>query len=106
MVQNVFRPQKRARLALLLALLVGGISLLAAAPLTYYKLSSTGPLPIGGDVIFQIDNTPVSTVRDIGDYISDKKIGDKVVVHYVRGKAKKTVTITLSYPSNGAVQSI
>lgn len=63
-------------------------------------------LPIGGDVIYQIDNTPVSTVRDIADYISDKKMGDRVVVHYVRGKQKKAVTVTLSYPTNGAVQSI
>lgn len=63
-------------------------------------------LPVGGDVITQLDNTPVTTVRDIADYINDKKKGDKVVVHYYRAKQKKTATVTLTYPPNLNAQSL
>ena len=47
------RPVKPARLGLSIALLAGLASLMTvvwAAPQIYYKLSSDGPLPIGGDV--------------------------------------------------------
>jgi len=63
-------------------------------------------LPVGGDVITQLDNTPVSTVRDIADYVSDKKKGDKIVVHYFRGKQKKTATLVLTYPPSSSGQSL
>ena len=52
-------------------------------------------IPIGGDVIFQVDNTPITSVRDILDYLGEKKMGDSIVVHYVRGKLKKSVVIKL-----------
>ncbi|HOU40268.1 MAG TPA: hypothetical protein PK829_03270, partial [Promineifilum sp.] len=49
----VYRLWKPACLGVLLALLAGGVSFLAAAPAepeASYKLSSDGPLPIGGQV--------------------------------------------------------
>lgn len=52
-------------------------------------------IPIGGDVIFKIDEAPISTMRDIFDYLAEKKIGDSVVVHFVRGKSKQTVKVKL-----------
>lgn len=55
-------------------------------------------IPYGGDVIFQLDSTPIGTARDILDYISDKKNGDSIVLHYYRGKSKKTQTVKLTLP--------
>jgi S1-C subfamily serine protease len=53
-------------------------------------------IPIGGDIIHQIDSQKVGSMRDILDYLSDKKIGDSVVIHYVRKGVKKNVTVKLS----------
>lgn len=52
-------------------------------------------IPIGGDVIFQIDEAPITSMRDIFDYLSEKKINDTVTVHFVRGKSKQAVTVRL-----------
>ena len=52
-------------------------------------------IPIGGDVIYQIDETPISSLRDIFDYLAEKKVNDTVVVHIVRGKSKQTVSVKL-----------
>jgi putative serine protease PepD len=52
-------------------------------------------IPIGGDVIYQIDETPISSMRDIYDYLVEKKVNDTVVVHFVRGKSKQTATVKL-----------
>jgi S1-C subfamily serine protease len=62
-------------------------------------------IPVGGDIIFQIDNTPVGTIRDILDYISDKKNGDSVTLHYYRGKAKKSSAIKLTLPPDAKLKS-
>ena len=51
------------------------------------------------DVIYQLDETPVSTMRDILDYINDKKTGDSMVVHFVRGRIKKAITVKLTLPT-------
>ena len=56
-------------------------------------------IPANGDVIFQLDDTRVTTMRDILDYINDKKTGDSVTVHFARGKVKKTVSVKLSLPT-------
>jgi S1-C subfamily serine protease len=55
-------------------------------------------LPFGGDVVYQIDNQLVSTLGEIIDYISEKKQGDSVTVHYYRGKNKKSVKVKLALP--------
>lgn len=52
-------------------------------------------IPIGGDVIYQIDEAPISSLRDIFDYLAEKKVNDTVVVHIVRGKSKQTVSVKL-----------
>jgi S1-C subfamily serine protease len=67
-------------------------------PATKQVLVGFRSVPYGGDVIFQLDSTPISTLRDILDYIAEKKTGEIVTVHYVRGKTKKTVAVKLSLP--------
>ena len=67
-----FRPSTFARLALLVALLLASAALVSAAPDMAYKLSSSGPLPIGGDVNdFQISANGVYTVYRAGQDVSD-----------------------------------
>lgn len=75
-------------------------------PATKEVLFRYRQIPVGGDVITQIDNTPVNNVRDIADVIADKKKGDTVVVHYYRGREKKTATVTLSYPPSSTNRSL
>lgn len=53
-------------------------------------------IPIGGDVIYKIDNVNVSSMRDILDYLVDKNVGDTITIHYIRGKAKKSIAVKLS----------
>lgn len=50
MFEAFYRIWKLARLGVLFTLIVGSASLVSAGPLATYKLSSDGPLPIGGDV--------------------------------------------------------
>lgn len=52
-------------------------------------------IPIGGDVIYQIDETPISNMRDIFDFLSEKKVDDVVNVQFVRGKSKQEIKIKL-----------
>lgn len=52
-------------------------------------------IPIGGDVIYKIDEAPIASMRDIFDYLAEKKVGESVVVHFVRGKSKQSVTVKL-----------
>ena len=48
-----------------------------------------------GDGIVQIDNKPLTKMSELQEYVTSKRPGEKVVVTYLRDKAKKTVTITL-----------
>lgn len=52
-------------------------------------------IPFGGDVLYRIDDTPVQTMRDVLDYIFEKKVGETVVVHYYRGTKKLSAQIKL-----------
>jgi len=63
-------------------------------------------IPVGGDIIFQVDDAPVSTLRDILDHISDKKAGESITVHYYRGKAKHTTKARLMVPAGAAGESL
>ena len=75
MYRIAFRLMKLARLGLFIALLAGSVSLLSAvlaAPPAYYKLSSDGLLPIGGDVhSFEISASGMYTVYEAGQEISE-----------------------------------
>lgn len=53
-------------------------------------------IPVGGDVIIKIDTTSVSSMRDILDAIFEKKVGDTVTVHYIRGKVRREAKIKLA----------
>lgn len=55
-------------------------------------------IPFGGDIIFKIDDKPISTVAEILDAIGDKKAGESVTVHFVRGKSKRSVQVKLTLP--------
>ncbi len=52
-------------------------------------------IPFGGDVLYRIDDTPVQTVRDLLDYVFEKKVGDTVVLHYFREGKKMTASLKL-----------
>lgn len=52
-------------------------------------------IPIDGDVIVQIDDTPVASLRDIRDYLGEKKVGDSVKLHFYRNRKLETETIIL-----------
>jgi S1-C subfamily serine protease len=49
----------------------------------------------GGDVIVGVDGRPVNTPEDISAAIARHKPGDRIRIDYYRGKAKRSVTITL-----------
>lgn len=53
-------------------------------------------IPIGGDVITHIDKVQVTSMRDVLDYLVDKNVGDTITIHYIRDKAKKSVSVKLS----------
>ncbi len=63
-------------------------------------------IPVGGDIIFQVDETPVATLRDILDYISDKKAGESVTLHFYRGKTKQSAKVRLTVPADVAGESL
>ena len=48
-----------------------------------------------GDVIVQIDNTPVTDVQSMGDALLSKSPGDTVAVTINRGGQQTTVNVTL-----------
>ena len=56
-------------------------------------------IPVGGDIITQVDGTQVATMTDVLDAISEKKVGDVAVFHVMRGKAKRTVNVKMALPS-------
>ncbi len=50
---------------------------------------------MAGDVILQIDNTPVTSVQSLGDVLLSKSPGDTVAVTINRGGQQMTVNVTL-----------
>ena len=61
--------------------------------------ATTGPAATAGlkvgDVIVQIDNTPVTNVETLGDALLSKSPGDTVAVKIYRGSQQMTVNVTL-----------
>ena len=55
-----------------------------------------------GDVILQIDNTPITSVQSLGDALLSKSPGDTVPVTVNRGGKQLTVNVTLGEPSAGS----
>lgn len=70
-----FRPANSRQLGLtllLLAIVISVFSAASASPQVYYKLSSAGPLPIGGDVDnFKISPNSMYTVYQAGQDIAE-----------------------------------
>lgn len=92
---------------MVLALARGGSAARAGLrPATKERVLGFRRIPIGGDIIFQIDETPVATLRDIQDYLTDKKAGETLTIHFMRGKSKQSVKVKLSVPSEGRGQSL
>ncbi|HKB37941.1 MAG TPA: PDZ domain-containing protein, partial [Gemmataceae bacterium] len=48
-----------------------------------------------GDIIVKIDDTEITRARDLFSALSDKKVGDKVTIRYLRNDEEHEVTITL-----------
>jgi S1-C subfamily serine protease len=62
--------------------------------------TTTGPAATAslkvGDVIVQLDNTPVTNVQSLRDGLLSKSPGDIVAVKIYRGSQKMKVNVTLS----------
>ena len=52
-------------------------------------------VPIDGDVIVQIDDSLVSSIRDIRDIVAEKKIGDSIRIYFYRNQKLQTVSVIL-----------
>jgi len=64
-------------------------------------------VPSGGDVILAINGQPVNQSSDVGDQILRYRVGDRVRIDLLRGKARRTVTVTLgSRPRRPAPSSL
>jgi S1-C subfamily serine protease len=55
-----------------------------------------------GDVIVQIDNTPVNDVSTLGSALLSKNPGDTVAVHIYRGSQQMTINVTLGELQSGS----
>jgi putative serine protease PepD len=51
--------------------------------------------PLGGDLIAQIDNSPLYSINQLRDVLGQKKPGDGVKLDVYRGDQQRTVTVTL-----------
>jgi len=54
-----------------------------------------------GDIITQVDNTPVSSYFDLSYAVGSKRPGDKVLVTYIRNGKTNTVNVTLRDQQGG-----
>jgi S1-C subfamily serine protease len=52
-------------------------------------------IPADGDVIVSIDGHPVTQSDDVGALIITHRVGDRVRIGLLRGKSRRTVTVTL-----------
>jgi S1-C subfamily serine protease len=68
----------------------------AKAGLRAGKTQTASSLIAGGDLIVAVDGKPVNTPSDIATAIGDRKPGEKVAIEFFRGRAKRTITLTLA----------
>jgi S1-C subfamily serine protease len=61
-------------------------------------------IPIDGDVIVQIDDTPIRSVRDISDYLAEKKIGEVIRLQFYRNRKLQVADIKLRELTEGREQ--
>jgi S1-C subfamily serine protease len=59
------------------------------------RTKTSSSLIAGGDLIVGVDGRPVRTPQDIAGAIADNKPGDRAVIEFFRGRARKTITLTL-----------
>jgi len=50
---------------------------------------------IAGDIISWIDNQEINATNDLADIIAGYKVGDKIIITYIRGGQEKEVTLKL-----------
>lgn len=62
-------------------------------------------IPVGGDIITKIDNTNVTTMDDVLNFVEEHKIGDSVTLEVYRDKEKKQVRLVLGERPQDLVQS-
>ena len=48
-----------------------------------------------GDIVVGVDGKPVETIEDLMDLMEQHKVGDQVMIDYVRGNRRLQVTVTL-----------
>ncbi len=63
------------------------------------------PIELGGDIIVGVDGKKVTSAEDLGNYISEKKPGDKISIELIRSTngsspQHKTVSVTLGTRPN------
>jgi S1-C subfamily serine protease len=51
--------------------------------------------PVGGDVLINVDGTPINTIEGLLEFLSNKNVGDKVVFGYIRGAEEKVAEVLL-----------
>ena len=49
-----------------------------------------------GDIITKIDDTPIKNLSDFTVKIKEKKVGDIVIVHLLRGESKEEITVKVT----------
>jgi S1-C subfamily serine protease len=60
------------------------------------RTRTTDGLIAGGDLIVGVDGKPVRRPEDIAAAIGDDKPGKRIAIEFYRGRAKRTVTVTLA----------
>jgi S1-C subfamily serine protease len=50
---------------------------------------------LGGDIITEVDGTPIRTLSNLFEALEDNRPGEQVVVKYVRGNRERETTVTL-----------
>jgi S1-C subfamily serine protease len=51
---------------------------------------------LGGDIIVEVDGTPVRSIANLYEALEDNKPGEEVSVTYIRGSRERTATVELS----------
>jgi len=51
---------------------------------------------LGGDIITEVDGTPVRSLSNLFEALEDNRPGEQVTVTYIRGNREREVTVTLS----------